>query len=48
MFIKDLLPENAIEVNITNDGDDNRTLKFTGKNIEFLKGVTLWKNFISF
>ena len=41
MFIKDLLPEDAIEVNITNDGDDNRTLKFNGKNLVFLKEVTL-------
>ena len=41
MFIKDLLPDNAIEVNITNNGDDNRTLKFSGENIEFLKGVKL-------
>ena len=41
MFIKELLPDNAIEVNITNDGDDNRTLKFSGVNIEFLKEVTL-------
>ena len=41
MFIKDLLPENAIEVNITNDGDDNRTLKFSGEKIEFLKEVKL-------
>ena len=41
MFIKNLLPENAIEVNITNDGDDNRTLKFSGENIDFLKGVRL-------
>ena len=41
MFIKDLLPEDAIEVNITNDGDDNRTLKFNGKNLDFLKEVTL-------
>ena len=41
MFIKDLLPEDAIEVNITNDGDDNRTLKFNGENLNFLKEVTL-------
>ena len=41
MFIKDLLPDNAIEVNITNDGDDNRTLKFCGENIEFIKEVSL-------
>ena len=41
MYIKDLLPDNAIEVNITNDGDDNRTLKFSGENIEFLKEVKL-------
>ena len=41
MFIKDLLPENAIEVNITNDGDDNRTLTFKGENLDFLKEVTL-------
>ncbi len=41
MFIKDLLPQDAIEVNITNDGDDNRTLKFSGENLNFLKEVTL-------
>ena len=48
MFIKNLLPDNAIEVNITNDGDDNRTLRFSGENIEFLKEVKLWKNIICF
>ena len=41
MFIKKLLPDNAIEVNITNDGDDNRTLVFIGDNLDFLKEVTL-------
>ena len=41
MFIKDLLPDNAIEVNITNDGDDNRTLIFKGENLDFLKEVEL-------
>ena len=41
MFIKDLLPNNSIEVNITNDGDDNRTIKFVGDNLDFLKEVKL-------
>lgn len=41
LFIKNLLPSDSIEVNITNDGEENRTFKFTGNNIEFLKSVKL-------
>ena len=41
MFIKELLPENAIEVNITNDGDNHRTFVFKGKSLDFMKGVKL-------
>ena len=37
MFIKDLIPDNSIEVNISNDGDDNRTLIFKGEHLSFLK-----------
>ena len=36
-FIKDLLPRNAIEVKILNDGDNLRTIEISGDNIEFLK-----------
>ena len=39
MFIKNLIPDNAIEVNITNDGDDKRTITFTGEELSFMKGV---------
>ena len=38
-FIKDLLPSDAIEVNIHNEGDDDRSLTFKGENIAFLKEV---------
>lgn len=41
LFIKNLLPSDSIEVNITNDGEENRTFKFIGNNIEFLKSVKL-------
>ncbi len=37
MFIKNLLPKNAIEVNIINEGDEKRTFEFKGENIDFLK-----------
>lgn len=41
MYISNLLNDYSIEVNITNDGDSNRTIKFVGKDIEFLKQVKL-------
>ena len=41
MYIKNLIPDFNIEVNITNDGDDKRTFIFSGEDIEFLKEVTL-------
>ena len=41
MYIKNLLPEDAIEVNITNDGEDHRTFRFVADNLDFLKEVML-------
>ena len=41
MFIKNLIPDGSIEVNIQNDGDENRTLVFKGQNLDFLGGVRL-------
>ena len=38
MFIKNLIPYYSIEVNITNDGDDRRTIEFVGKDLSFLEG----------
>ena len=40
-FISKLIPQFSIEVNITNDGDDNRTIAFSGEDLSFLKGVKL-------
>lgn len=39
MFIKDLIPEDSIEVNITNDGDDKRTIRFVGNDLFFMEGL---------
>lgn len=39
MFIKNLIPDNAIEVNITNDGDDSRTLVFKGNDLSFMEDI---------
>ena len=39
MFIKSLIPDNSIEVNIINDGDDKRTITFIGKDLSFLEGI---------
>ena len=41
-FVANLIPDFKIEVNIKNDGDDNRTLKFVGDNLTFLGGINLW------
>ena len=41
MFIKKLIPDYAIEVNITNDGDDKRTFVFKGNDLKFLEGFKL-------
>lgn len=37
MFIKNLIPSDSIEVNITNDGDDRRTIRFVGKDLSFVE-----------
>ena len=37
MFIKNLIPNDSIEVNIINDGDDLRTITFVGKDLSFLE-----------
>ena len=39
MFIKNLIPSDSIEVNITNDGDDNRTIQFVGEDLSFLEDL---------
>ncbi len=39
MFIKSLIPDNSIEVNIINDGDYKRTITFIGKDLSFLEGI---------
>ncbi len=41
IYIKDLIPDNFIEVKITNDGDEKRTFVFNWENIDFLKSVNL-------
>ena len=41
MFIKKLIPDFSVEVNITNDGDEKRTFKFIGENLSFLEGLRL-------
>ena len=38
MYIKNLIPDDVIEVNITNDGDDNRTFTFIGDDIDYVGG----------
>ena len=38
-FIKDLIPENAIEVNITHVQDNVRNIKVTSEDKEFLEGL---------
>ena len=42
IYIKNLIPDGAIEVNIKNDGNDDRTLLFEGANLDFLKEISLW------
>ena len=39
MFIKNLIPSDAIEVNIINDGDDKRTITFVGNDLCFVEGL---------
>ena len=39
MFIKQLIPTDSIEVNITNDGDSKRTIVFVGKDLSFMEGM---------
>ena len=39
MFIKNLIPVDSIEVNITNDGDDRRTIRFVGEDLSFMEGL---------
>lgn len=38
-FIKDLLPENAIEVNITHEQDNVRNIKIISDDKEFIEGL---------
>ena len=38
-FIEELIPENAIEVNITNIGEDNRQVKISTDDKDFLEGL---------
>ena len=40
-FIANLIPDFKIEVNIKNDGDDERTYTFVGDNLDFLGGISL-------
>ena len=37
MFIKNLIPNESIEVNIINDGDNKRTITFIGQNLSFVE-----------
>ena len=39
MFIKNLIPDNSLELEITNLGDDNRQIKFKGKDESLLRLV---------
>ena len=39
MFIKNLIPNYSIEVNITNDGDDHRTIRFIGEDLSFMEAL---------
>lgn len=39
MFIKNLIPSDAIEVNIINDGDDRRTINFSGEDLSFVEEI---------
>ena len=39
LFIKNLIPNNAIEVNIINDGDNRRTITLIGEDLSFLEGI---------
>ena len=41
MFIKNLIPDYSIEVNITNDGDEKRTFTFKGDDLSFLEGFKI-------
>ena len=36
-YIKNLIPDGSIEVNIKNDGDDKRTITFVGKDLSFVE-----------
>ena len=38
MYIQNLIPEYSIEVNIHNEGDNDRTFTFKGENLDFLRG----------
>lgn len=38
-FIKDLIPENAVEVNITHIKDDERNIKITSADKELMEGL---------
>lgn len=38
-FIKDLIPETAIEVNITHDHDNRRNIKVSSEDKEFIEGL---------
>lgn len=40
-FISNLIPDFKIEVNIVNDGDDDRTYSFIGDNLDYLEGIVL-------
>lgn len=41
MYIKNLIPDYSIEVNISNDGDTKRTFAFKGDNLKFLKEIRI-------
>ena len=41
MYIKNLIPDFAIEVNITNDDDEKRTFAFKGNDLSFMEGFKL-------
>ena len=44
-FIKNLIPENAIEVNITHVQDNVRNIKVTSTDEELLEGLKYWFQF---
>lgn len=41
MYIKNLIPDNSIEVNISNLGDEKRSIRFSGSDLSFLEGVKI-------